>query len=181
MGCLSYTTQSMCPDQELNLWPIALWDDAQATEPHQSGLLLWLLNKCISLHFFSASLTFTVTYKWFSRPCFSLTTASSLLKLLLSSMCWYLDNFPTSRGSIDSEVIQGWLLGIVVMFFLMNPALPGWVHCVRISCAVYSFVRGSVVGLWSSSRGGAGQAWSGGFVSSRGWNSFCGWFQRFNK
>ena len=31
----------MCPDWESNWWPFALWDDAQPTEPHQSGL-----NKC---------------------------------------------------------------------------------------------------------------------------------------
>ena len=27
----------MCPDQELNRRPLGLWDDAQPTEPHQSG------------------------------------------------------------------------------------------------------------------------------------------------
>ena len=27
----------MCPDQELNQWPFALWTAAQATEPHRSG------------------------------------------------------------------------------------------------------------------------------------------------
>ena len=29
---------SMCPDQESNWQPSALWDEAQPTEPHQSGL-----------------------------------------------------------------------------------------------------------------------------------------------
>ena len=28
----------MCPDQELNQQPFSLQDDAQPTEPHQSGL-----------------------------------------------------------------------------------------------------------------------------------------------
>ena len=27
----------MCPDWASNQWPFALWDDAQPTEPHQSG------------------------------------------------------------------------------------------------------------------------------------------------
>ena len=27
----------LCPDQESNWQPFSLWDDAQPTEPHQSG------------------------------------------------------------------------------------------------------------------------------------------------
>ena len=34
----------LCPDQESNQQPFALWDDAQPTEPHQSGLELFTLN-----------------------------------------------------------------------------------------------------------------------------------------
>ena len=33
----------MCPDQESNQQPFALWDDAQPTQPHQSGLNYYLL------------------------------------------------------------------------------------------------------------------------------------------
>ena len=44
-GCLSYVPPSgtkpslvTCPEQESNQQPFALWDDAQPTEPHLSGL-----------------------------------------------------------------------------------------------------------------------------------------------
>ena len=33
----------MCPDQELNLWPFGIWDDASATEPHWPELQKVLL------------------------------------------------------------------------------------------------------------------------------------------
>ena len=35
----------MCPDLELNWWPFAGWDDAQPTEPQQSGLYYLNLNE----------------------------------------------------------------------------------------------------------------------------------------
>ena len=33
-------SQGICPDGELNQQPFCLWDDAQPTEPHQSGLYI---------------------------------------------------------------------------------------------------------------------------------------------
>ena len=30
----------MCPDQESNWWPSALWEDTQPTEPYQPGHVL---------------------------------------------------------------------------------------------------------------------------------------------
>ena len=35
----------MCPDWESNRRPFSLWEDAQATEPHQSGRLLCFLGQ----------------------------------------------------------------------------------------------------------------------------------------
>ena len=47
IGCLLYMppppNPGMCPDQESNQQPFALWDDAQPTQPHQSGLNYYLL------------------------------------------------------------------------------------------------------------------------------------------
>ena len=45
---------SMCRDWESNQWPFSLWDDAQPTESHQSGLLLYFYNND-SLHLLSIS------------------------------------------------------------------------------------------------------------------------------
>ena len=39
----------MCPDQELNRQHFGLGDDAQSTEPHQSGQYDWYL--CVGLIF----------------------------------------------------------------------------------------------------------------------------------
>ena len=33
----------MCPDQKSDQQPFGLWDDAQPTEPHQSGLTVYSL------------------------------------------------------------------------------------------------------------------------------------------
>ena len=35
----------VCPDRESNQRPFSLWDNAQPTEPHQSGLLIMFLIK----------------------------------------------------------------------------------------------------------------------------------------
>ena len=39
----------MCPDQESNPRPFALWDDAQPTEPTCQGTGTWLLNESFNL------------------------------------------------------------------------------------------------------------------------------------
>lgn len=43
-----------------------------------------------------------------------------------------------SRGSIDTEVIQGSLLGVMIIFSFVT-LLPRWAHFVRISCTVYLY------------------------------------------
>lgn len=45
-----------------------------------------------------------------------------------------------SRGSIDAEVLQGRLLGVIVMFSFLT-LLPRWAHFVRISCTVYLYAN----------------------------------------